>query len=276
MKISRAFTDGPLVRQYEARTAARNDRTIPWSSFAASRYSRATLGYVARAARVLAAGEYGALTLFSTIASGLALHGAPFDLVAAAVRIPDDEMRHADAFTRFAALCAGTSVESVVVDVETEGLHKRCVPAATLLELDHVMIQLSAVNETIAGAFLDGCLESATDPVAHALHASILRDEVHHARLGWYYLAWRAPRWTLEERRRVADQTGLLVMDIARRHKDEREPPHAVEVEARALGVIDFEERRKIVCSVMEEEVLPALDSFGLGASLAYKAGIGG
>jgi hypothetical protein len=185
-------------------------------------------------------------------------------------------MRHADAFTRFAALCARTSVESVALEVETDALQKRCVPAATLLDLDHVMIQLSAVNETIAGAFLDGCVASATDPVAHALNASILRDEVHHARLGWYYLAWRAPQWTLEERQKVADRTGLLVMDIARRHREERAPPHAVEIEARALGIIDFEERRKIVCDVMEEEVLPALDRYGLGASLAYKAAMAG
>jgi hypothetical protein len=110
--------------------------------------------------------------------------------------------------------------------------------------------------------------------VARNLFATVLRDEVHHARLGWYYLAWRAPQWSFEERQHAADRTGIAVMDIARRHRAQRPAPTRVEIEARSLGIIDFRERSRIVREVMETEILPALDSHGLGASLAYASGM--
>ncbi len=274
MKITRVLTDGPLARQYARQYAAQSGRKIPWASFRRGRYSSRALAYAANTARTLAAGEYGAVVLFSSLASSLALHGAPFDLVSAAAKIPTDEMRHADAFARFAARCLDRPVEDMTLEVDVESLRRRFSAPATHAELDAFMIQLSAVSESLAAALLDGCVASAKDPVARGLFASVLRDEVNHARLGWYYLAWRAPQWSFEERQQAADRTGLVVMDIARRHRDRRPAPTAVEVEARQLGVIDLRERSRVVREVMETEILPALDSHGLGASLAYQAGM--
>ncbi len=274
MKIANVLTDGPLARQYARQQVAPYDRKIRWSSFRRGRYSPQALAYAAHTARTLAAGEYGAVVLFASLASSLALHGAPFDLVSAAAKIPTEEMRHADAFTRFAARCLDRPVEDVTLEVDGDALRKRFSPPSSHADLDAFMIKLSAVDESLAAALLDGCVASAKDPVARGLFATVLRDEVHHARLGWYYLAWRAPRWSFEERQQAADRTGLLVMDIARRHRAKRPAPTRVEVEARSLGIIDFRERSRIVREVMEREILPALDSHGLGASLAYEAGM--
>ena len=46
--------------------------------------------------------------------------------------------------------------------------------------------------------------------MARALYTALAADEVHHARLGWYYFAWRAPTWTRPEKQRLADRTDAI------------------------------------------------------------------
>jgi hypothetical protein len=94
---------------------------------------------------------------------------------------------------------------------------------------------------------------------------------VHHARLGWYYLAWRAPQWTLAEKQRVADRLGDHIVTIERRFWQGRDAAAGSKKGARALGVLESEGQRAAVKQVMEEEIVPALDALGLGASHAWK-----
>jgi hypothetical protein len=96
-------------------------------------------------------------------------------------------------------------------------------------------------------------------------------DEVHHARLGWYYLAWRSPQWTRAQRQRVADRVGDLVVSIERRFWRGRDAPKAARTAARALGVLESVGQRAAVRAVMEDEIVPALDAIGLGTSHAWR-----
>ena len=110
-----------------------------------------------------------------------------------------------------------------------------------------------------------------TDPVARALFTSIIGDEVHHARLGWYYFAWRAPQWTHAERQRLADRVGDLLVTVEPRFWMGRDAPAGARKGARALGVLDSAGQRTVVRQIMEDEIVPALDALGLGASHAWK-----
>jgi hypothetical protein len=273
LRVRRVLTDTPLARQHERLLAERPGRkrvNVPWGAFDRSRYPDAALALALDAHRSLAVGEYVAVDLFARVSSALALNGAPFDIVAAAARIPSDEIRHADYAIRMAALVSG--VKEVSFDVDREKLVRPWKTRVDQEELDYVMIDVPAIGETLACALLTACEARATDPVAHAVFATIVSDEVHHARLGWYYLAWRAPQWSRAERQRVADRAGALVVDVERRFWQGRDAPRGARAGARALGVLESAGQRAVVRRVMEDEIVPGLDALGLGASHAWRA----
>ncbi len=270
--VRRRSSGTPLARQHEHLLAGRSTRriaAIPWARFDRTRYPEPALALAAHAQRALASGEYSAIDLFARLASALALHGAPLDIVTAAARIPSDEARHTDYALRMASLCAGVEVG---FDVDPSAVAKQWTVPLELEEVDGLMLEVSAIGETLAGALLAACQERATDPVARALFTSILGDEVHHARLGWYYLAWRAPQWTLPERQRAADRAARMIVHAEPTFWHGRDATPRFRGAARALGVLDSVGQRRVLRDSMEQEIVPALDALGLGASHAWRA----
>jgi hypothetical protein len=270
--IRRTLTDTPLARLHDRAVlehGSRRHKAIPFDRFDRTRYPDAALRLACDAQKALALGEYTAVDLFAQIASGLALNGAPFDIVAAATRVPADEIRHADLTFRMARLLSDREVE-VHFDRPTSNVNGA--GAMTLEALDHVIIEVSAIGETLSCALLSACKERATDPAARAVYASIVADEVHHARLGWYYLTWRAPQWTRADRQRVADRTATMLLEIEPRFWRGRDAPAPARAAARSLGVLESAGQQRAVRAVMEDEIVPALDALGLGASHAWRA----
>jgi hypothetical protein len=271
LTLRRLLTETPLARQHERVMQGRPRHAIapiPWGGFDRRRWPDGALALALDAQRKLAMGEYLAVDLFARVASAVALHGAPIDLVAAAAGIPSDEIRHADITLRMASLMAGGDI---AVDVKKELLATRYSPRMTQEELDDFIVEVPAIGETLACALLKACADRATDPTVKALYANIVRDEVHHARFGWYYLHWRAPQWTQAERQRVADRMGTHVVEIERRFWKGRDAPKGARKAARALGVLDSASQRVVVRRIVEDEIVPALDALGLGASHAWR-----
>lgn len=272
LTVRRTLTETPLARAHE-RTLAKRARgrapAIPWERFDRAQYPEPALALAFDTATTLALGEYTAVDLFARIASSMAKVGAPFDLIAAATCVPTDEIRHADYAIRFAALCAGR--ESVRIGLDERLLKPPPQRGSELERLDVAMVEVAAIGETLACALLGACADRATDPVAKALFDTILSDEIHHARLGWYYLSWRAPQWSVRERQRVADRAGSFVIDIERRFGRGRDAPRGSQRAARALGVLETRGQRAAVRAVMQDQIVPGLDALGLGASHAWK-----
>jgi hypothetical protein len=273
--VRRILSETPLARDYEGALVgdSRRRRRIPWERFDRKLYPDAALRLAADANLRLAEGEYHAVGLFGRITSGIAMAPAPFDLVAAATRISSDEIRHADYCTRFASLCLG---EDVTLGVDRAALAAAAPVLPGIDEADFLVAKYAATGETLAAALLLACRKRAKDPVARALFTSLLGDEVMHARVGWYYLAWRSPRWTMAERQVVADHLGEFVASIERALWFGRDAPKEARSAADALGVLDSETQREVVRQVMEEEIVPGLDALGLGASHAWRVRLRG
>jgi hypothetical protein len=272
--VRRTLTGSPLTRAHDRLIDARpgrQPRPIPWAKFDRGRYPEPALAQALRAQLALAEGEYGAVVGFAKLASALALQGVPFDLVAMATRIPADELRHAEYALRMASLLAGRDAGALDVAVDAQRLRKADPCRWTMAELDALMANVPAVSETLASALLAACRDRATDPVAQALFSSILADEIHHARFGWYYLMWRAPQWTRAERQQVADSVGERVADTERQFWRGRDAAPDWAAAARALGVLDSPGQREAVRTTMERDIVPALDGLGLGASHAWR-----
>jgi hypothetical protein len=271
VRVQRVLTTTPLARQHErglAGTLTRRVPAVPWKAFERSKYPEAALALAAVAQTKLALGEYGAVDLFAHIASSMALLGVPFDLVAAAARTPADEIRHADYAMRAAKML---SDKDVTISIDAEDLRKRWEKPVDQEHLDMLMLEICAIGETLSCALLSACKERATDPVMHAVFAGIVADEVHHARLGWYYLAWRAPQWTRAEKQRVADRGGFVLTKMEKQFWHGRDAVPGARKGARALGVLESKGQRETVKDVMENEIVPGLDAIGLGASHAWR-----
>jgi hypothetical protein len=88
------------------------------------------------------------------------------------------------------------AARDVTITVDRDGLRKRWRNDVAMEDLDVLMVDVAAIGETLACALLAAYFERATDPTVRALFGTLVADEVHHARLGWYYLAWRSPQWT--------------------------------------------------------------------------------
>ena len=270
VRVGRILTDTPLSRRHARLIAGKGRRKlveIPWESFDRKRYPEAALALASEAQRALAVGEYTAIDLFSRLASALTSNGAPLDLVSAAARIPEDEARHADYTLHFSSLLAGRET-ALAFDPAAQPWQWTGVASPEIV--DRMMLEVSAVGETIAVALLQACLERASDPVARGVFASILSDEVHHARLGWYYLAWRAPQWSLAERQRLADRCGEMIMRLEVQFSRGRDAPRGAQKGAKALGILETKGQRRVIAAVVEGELLPGLDALGLGASHAW------
>ncbi len=267
--VRRVLSGTPLTRLHErAVDGSRGRKAIPWRDFQRSTYGEAALALAKDQAERLAEGEYGAVGLFGEIVSGLAMTGAPFDVVSAATTVSSDEIRHADYCVRFAELCAG---ETLTLTIDRDAVEEACADLDTPEEVDFFLLKYSAVGEALAAALLLECRDGAKDAVARRLYGSLLADEVHHARLGWYYFAWRAEQWSQAERQRLADRIAEFVIGIERRFWVGRDAPAAESAMAKALGVLDTERQRAAIAQVMEEEIVPGLDAIGLGGSHAWR-----
>jgi hypothetical protein len=271
LQVHRALTATPLAKQHEQRLVGktlRRAKPIPWSACDRSKFPKPALDLAIDSHVKLAAGEYGAVQLYGALTSAMALAALPLDLITASAAICTDEARHADYAMQMARVLAG---KDVAVPVDKESLEKPWKKDVTLADIDEVVLHVAAISETLSCGLVSACLDRATDTTTRAVLANLMADEVHHARFGWHYLSWRAPQWSEAERQRLVDSMARNVVGIERRFWRGRDAPASAEAAAHALGVLESEGQRAAVREMMEEEIVPAIDALGLGASRAWR-----
>jgi hypothetical protein len=166
-----------------------------------------------------------------------------------------------------ASLCAG---EERAIQVPPGALHDGLAPLVDIEEVDFAMLHYVAVSETLATALLTQCKRVARDRLSRAVFTALLADEVHHARLGWYYASHRSPSWTLGERQQLADRVAERIVGIEEEFWMGRDAPPAAAASARALGILDSKTQRAVIRDAMENEIVPALDALGFGGSRVW------
>ena len=210
--VQHRLTATPLAREHE-RLLARRDRRailpIPWRRFERERYPQAALALAAGFQRDLAVGELLAVDGFSRVAAALALLAAPLDCSSARPR--------ACRRTRFAmpittCACSRSSRAARSTRRARRSRPTSCRRARARTPGGRRRSPRSTCgcsrSRSSARRWRARCSSSAggrrSDPVAGALYRSVVADEIHHARLGWYYLAWRSAAWTARDRARLA------------------------------------------------------------------------
>jgi hypothetical protein len=133
---------------------------------------------------------------FSSMSVELFEHGttqAVYEILGQAVR---DEVHHAQISVEMASRYRGDSP----IWPEPEPLHvPPFKPTKGAMHATLYILAMCCINETVACGVLEAALTQAKSPLARAALATILSDEVVHARAGWAHLA--SPYVTAEMRR---------------------------------------------------------------------------
>jgi hypothetical protein len=204
-----------------------------------------------------AASEARAATLFERLLADLRRAGAEDVVLELAGRAIDDERRHA-------AMCLEVMAHYDPLAVPPDDAAPAGPDAHAEEEPElHAALHAAAfccIQESIACAWLDGCLRLARESVVReALHA-MLSDETHHARLGWAHLA--SSRVSAATRTRVAAALPDLLRSCIASWVDPEVSRLAID--APEHGVPYPDATRRLVLAAVEEVVRPGFASLGM------------
>ena len=122
--------------------------------------------------------------VLAIVADDLRALGVPAPVIEAAEAAVAQEATHADVCGRVAAAYDPAAASAVPPLALPPDEHE----AGPSAQVQHV-VGFCCISETFASAYLAGCREAATSPLARAALHLLLADEVGHGQLGWAFLA---------------------------------------------------------------------------------------
>jgi hypothetical protein len=234
-------------------------RPLPERDPAIDRLSDAQRRELAAIWLARAASERRVADAFQVIRGALRdLHGAA-ELTALAARAVDDEHRHAELSRVVASRFAGQELDPpprlTLIVPEHAGARPGLVP--TLHVVGHC-----AINETLAGAFLEASLAGARGPLARAALRELLSDEIDHARIGWAHLA------SLRERERAELAAWLPAMVRANLAMWRTTPrPYPSDAALHQHGAPPADQVEQALLGAIRDLIVPGLECFALPAA---------
>jgi len=195
--------------------------------------------------------------VFTVVSHDLLEQGADPAILHIAARAVADEVRHADLCRALAARYLGRAVpwpEPGRSPIPTLG---RAPPAlrATL----HT-VAMGCINETLASAWLEESLRTATAPAARAVIRELIADDIHHARLGWGHLASSS---VAKDARKVLGAWLPQLLEWAAKPWTKTSKDKIVEGVPRH-GVPSAEVTQEVVGTTLRTVVLPGFESLGV------------
>jgi hypothetical protein len=202
--------------------------------------------------------------VFAQITRELVEAGTDEPVLELAARAVGDEVRHAKLWLKVAAHYRGSDVawpDAVAAQLPTyPGAEPWLAPALRI-------VGMSCINETIATVRLRECMDNATSALVRQTMHEILTDEIHHARLGWAYLA--SPRVTSKLRAAVSSWlVRLLSANVSALFNDVESSLGDAFV---AHGIPSNAQTRTVAAAAVHELVLPGFIAVGLDVAEAQE-----
>ena len=209
--FERDWQGGTAERLFRRRHGNAID-ALPWGSLRPEDYP-AVLVDRARASWTEGAHqEYCTAAAFAELLRALLAVGAPIDLIGMAGGFIADEMLHVELNARMAMELGGAAPYLVDFDRLTPAT----TPGASPFErANELIVRICCVGEGMSVPLLGGTARAATHALTRGVLERIVRDEAPHARLGWLYLDWAAPRLCASERQRLASVAMAALQDYA-------------------------------------------------------------
>jgi hypothetical protein len=198
---------------------------------------------------------------FSSLTVELLEHGAApkvYEIVAQAVR---DEVHHAQISIEMAAKYRG----DIPVWPDPEPLHvPPFSPTKGAMHATLYIVAMCCINETVACGVLEAGLAQAKSPLARAALATILADEIDHARAGWAHLA---SAYVTAEMKRALPAWLHRLHAVKLRELVEDDAPLPGEDFA-AHGMLSRRRSREVVHATLVDVMLPGFRRAGIDPSL--------
>jgi hypothetical protein len=225
---------------------------MPWHEFE-SRESDETLAAAQLVWTQSAFSEYASAAAFADIAASLLAAQAPIDLVAAAGDFVVDEVLHTELFARVAMSLGG----AVPLEVNFEKLVRPPVASDPLVRAAELLVRTSCVGEVLTVPVLKASRSNVDSELLHAVLTRVVRDESHHAQLGFWFLEWASPRLTDEHREHLGNVASDALASFA--------PLFVGKCEGTSvLGVLDCATYDPAFASAIVPRIIKPLANFGI------------
>jgi hypothetical protein len=200
---------------------------------------------------------------FARITIDLVETGSDPPVLELAARAVGDEVRHASLWLSAASRYRGSDLpwpEPGSAELPTyEGAEPWLLPALRV-------VGMTCINETIASVRLRDSIEAAAGAVVRDAMRAILADEIHHARIGWAYLA--SPRLTPEIRAAVSTWLVRLLRANLGALFDDVESSLSSDALS-AHGIPSAAQTRQVAAAAVHEIVLPGFAHVGIDVAEA-------
>jgi hypothetical protein len=260
-----AFTEPTQLAAEHRRLMDERGRAVDFTRTTAAELPddlRAALAAMWRARMI---SEHRAVGIFQLFGLDLLAAGAPVEMLSAVCRAALDEVRHAELTARL------TSIYSGQPETPPPGIPPLSEdPSITLHhQVVREALHLSIGSETFSAVLLSEKRARAVDPVVRDVLGVLIADEIHHARMGWAFLA------ALEDDRRAPLQGEILPLfdDLTRAmFGDPRELPEpSVPLAQRALaaghGWMSARDEYALYLAALDDVWIPGLTAMGVDIS---------
>jgi hypothetical protein len=244
-------------------------RTEP-PRFARSGYPRPVLRALTDGWRALLVDERRAVSAAAMVAADLARLGAPADILGAATRLIEDEVRHVEVCGRVLERLGGAPPEGPSPhasdhDASDDPLEERCA---------RWLVAGFGVGEPLSAACFAAAPRRAREPLIRWALTELLRDEARHGPFGMEAGGWVVRHWPRASRRALwpACVDTLERFERAVGGPPAPPPPGATPAhgarpgdDARAaLGMLSAAESRAAVAACVPRWILPSLAELGV------------
>ena len=264
-------TTGTLIAtEYELLKVA-SERLRPTATvFEASRYAPDAVRRARRLWSERMVNEYTSTSVFSQLAAQLMEANAPLDATAVALRMAQDELRHAEICGQVVRALGGEAARMRDTSVVAIARHPGCSDEERALRN---VIFTTCLSEMNSVSYFITALEGMTDPYLRDVTRRLLADEVLHGRFGFTYLEAHAD-W-LAERPEVRASIGRYLRFAFA--VVEREFTAGENVGTRpssdddALGLVSQGVSGAVFRETMVAAVIPGLERFAIPAEDAWR-----
>jgi hypothetical protein len=198
--------------------------------------------------------ELGTSTTFAELYRGLVALEASSALLATAAKAVGDELRHSEICRAVAERYAGRALQRPAGLVTATPSFAGC--SEREARVLHVVLH-ACLNEGVAAAYLGACLDEAESGSARSAVQALLEDEIHHARLGWTFLASA----NTNDRALVAAALPELMLEVARLWLHAADYPERL---PRGHGCLSLEHVHRVFAEAMNDLILPGFDHAGI------------
>jgi len=238
-------------------------------AFDPTRHAPAILGRARESWATSAGVEYNSASTFMELAASLRALGDPIDVQAVALRMAQDELRHAMICARVARAMGAEAVFAGPNEFHL-GPHADCGPEENTLR--HVIFGC-CLSETVNAARLAKRYAETGDGFVREAYRALLADERLHAQFGFFYLEYRRD-WLRERpelRRALARYLRFAFAALEHRMGGVPADAHPPTDEERAIGLPDLTDLSATYQETIANATVPALEGFGIDAEEAWR-----